>query len=139
MALIPLRSGGPSMSRAVRSTALLALCLMSLVAAASAGASSPQVHAARKCSLSAHEQRHSGASYVTSLNVKKTTCKKGKAVVRAYHKCRRAHGWKGKCGHKVKGYSCKRHIRDSSAFQYDATVTCRRGGKRVTHSYTQNK
>jgi hypothetical protein len=127
------------MSRAVRSTALLALCLMSLVAVAGAGASSPQVHAARKCSLSAHEQRHSGASYVTSLNVKKTTCKKGKAVVRAYHKCRRAHGWKGKCGHKVKGYSCKRKYLAKSTFQYDARVTCRNGAKRVVHTYTQNK
>jgi hypothetical protein len=127
------------MSRAVRSTALAALLVPSLFAAGGAGASSPSVHAAKSCHLSAHEQRHSGASYVTSLHVKKTSCKKGKAVVRAYHKCRRAHGWKGKCGHKVKGYKCKRHIQDSSSFQYDATVTCRRGAKRVTHSYTQNK
>ena len=89
------------MSRAVRSTALVALLLPALVAAGGAGASSPSVHAARMCSLSLHEQRHMGASYVTSLNVRKTTCRRGKAVVRAYHKCRRAHGWKGKCGHRV--------------------------------------
>jgi hypothetical protein len=118
---------------------LLALSALVLVASATAGARSPQVYAARSCHLSAHEQQHLGASYVTSLSVRKTSCSKGKAVVRAYHKCRRAHGWKGKCKHKVKGYSCKRHIRDSSSFQYDATVTCRRGSKRVTHSYTQNK
>ncbi len=127
------------MSRAVRSTALLALLPLSLAATGGAGASSPQVHAARSCSLSVYEQRHLGASYVTSLSVRKTTCKKGKAVVRAYHKCRRAHGWKGKCRHTVKGYSCKRHIIDSSPAQYDAKVTCRNGAKRVVHTYTQNK
>lgn len=119
----------------------LVASLLVLVAIPSAGtaASAPQVQAARSCRLSAHDQQHLGASYVTSLSVKKTSCKKGKAVVRAYHKCRRAHGWKGKCKHKVKGYRCKRHIRDSTRFQYDATVTCRRGAKRVTHSYTQNR
>ncbi|MEA2441223.1 MAG: hypothetical protein QOH76_2647 [Thermoleophilaceae bacterium] len=127
------------MSAAVRSAALLALLPLSLAVAAGAGASSPEVHAARKCNLTSHEQRHSGASYVTSLNVKKTSCKNGKAVVRAYHKCRRAHGWKGKCGHKVKGYSCKRKYLATSPFQYDARVTCRRGAKRVVHTYTQNK
>jgi hypothetical protein len=127
------------MSRIALSAALLALSVLAMAASASAGARSAQVHAARSCHLSAHEQQHLGASYVTSLSVKKTSCSKGKAVVRAYHKCRRAHGWKGKCKHRVKGYSCKRHIRDSSSFQYDATVTCRRGSKRVTHSYTQNK
>src|SRR3954452_16369783 len=125
------------MSRAVLVAAVAA---SSLIAAggASAGAS-PQVHAARGCHLSAHDQRHLGASYVTSLSVRHTSCSNGKAVVRAYQKCRRAHGWKGKCGHRVKGYACKRHITASSPVQYDAKVTCRRGGKRVFHHYTQNK
>jgi hypothetical protein len=124
------------MSRVVAGSALVVLALAT---AGGAGASSPQVHAARSCHLSASEQRHLGASYVTSLSVRKTSCSNGKAVVRAYHKCRRAHGWKGKCGHKVKGYSCTRHIQLSSPFQYDAKVTCRRGAKRVVHTYTQNK
>jgi hypothetical protein len=127
------------MSRIAFSAALLALGALALVASAGAGAASPQVHAAKSCHLSTHDQTHLGASYVTSLHVRKTSCRNGKAVVRAYQKCRRAHGWKGKCGHRVKGYKCKRHIQDSSSFQYDATVTCRRGTKRVTHTYTQNR
>jgi hypothetical protein len=139
MALIFISTRRFWMSRIALSAALLALGALALVSAAGAGARSPQVHAAKSCHLSVHDQMHLGASYVTSLSVKQTSCSKGKAVVRAYHKCRRAHGWKGKCGHKVKGYRCKRHIQDSSSFQYDATVTCRRGAKRVTHSYTQNK
>jgi hypothetical protein len=126
------------MSRLVL-VAASALVLIALVAATGAGAASPQVHAARSCHLSTHDQRHLGASYVTSLSVRHTSCSNGKAVVRAYQKCRRAHGWRGKCGHRVKGYSCKRHILDSVSTQYDAKVTCRRGGKRVWHTYTQNR
>jgi hypothetical protein len=124
------------MSRAILVAAVAA---SSLIAAGGAGAASPQVHAARSCHLSTHDQRHSGASYVTSLSVRHTSCSNGKAVVRAYQACRRAHGWRGKCGHRVKGYSCKRHILDSSPVQYDARVTCSRGGKRVWHTYTQNR
>ena len=115
-----------------------AVAASSLLAAGSAGAA-PQVHAAKSCHLSTHDQRHSGASYVTSLSVRHTSCSNGKAVVRAYQKCRAAHGWKGKCGHRVKGFSCSRHILDSSPVQYDARVSCRRGAKRVTHTYTQNR
>jgi hypothetical protein len=116
--------------------ALAAVALLAL--AGGAGASSTEVHAAKSCNISG-QQRSLGASYVTSLSVRHTSCSNGKAVVRAYHKCRRAHGWKGKCRHRVKGYSCKRHILDSSPVQYDARVTCRNGVKRVVHTYTQNK
>jgi hypothetical protein len=127
------------MTHAVRA-ALMALVLAALAASATATAgAAPRVHAARSCHLTRHEQRHLGAAYITSLSVRHTSCSNGKAVVRAYHECRKAHGWKGRCGHRVKGFSCKRHIQDSSPVQYDAKVTCRRGGKRVTHTYTQNK
>jgi hypothetical protein len=122
------------MSRVV---SVAAVAAVSLFAAGGAGAS-PQVHAAKSCNISG-QQRSLGASYVTSLSVRHTSCSKGKAVVRAYHACRQAHGWKGKCGHRVKGFRCRRHIQASSPVQYDAKVTCRRGGKRVTHTYTQNK
>ena len=122
------------MSRAVLVVAVAAVSLL-VIAGASA---SPQVHAARSCNING-QQQHLGASYVTSLSVRHTSCANGKAVVKAYQKCRRAHGWRGKCGHRVKGYKCARHIQDSSPVQYDAKVTCRRGAKRVTHTYTQNK
>jgi hypothetical protein len=126
------------MSRAVRAS-LLALLLVALFAVPGAGATGPQAVAAGGCHLSTNEQRHLGASYVTSLSVRHTSCSSGKAVVRAYQACRRAHGWKGKCGHKVNGYKCTRHIQASSPAQYDAKVTCKRGAKRVVHTYTQNK
>src|SRR3954447_22503095 len=124
------------MSRVVPATAVAALAL---VTAGGSAAGSPQAHAARTCHLSAENQRGLGASYVGSLNVRHTSCGKGKKVVKAYQHCRAAHGWRGKCRHRVKGYKCKRHIRESSSVQYDATVTCKRGGKRVVHTYTENK
>jgi hypothetical protein len=127
------------MSRLVRSSALLAaasaLVLFALVGAGGAAGSSPQAHAAGKCHLSASEQRHLGASYVTSLSVRRTSCKTGKAVVRAYHKCRGSA--RGRCHHKVKRFSCKEH-RSGISTQFDASVACKRGGKRVNFTYTQN-
>jgi hypothetical protein len=116
------------MSRVVTLGAMSA-ALLALAGAGAAAGSSPIAHAAGKCHLSSHEQRHLGASYVTSLSVSGTSCRTGKSVTRSYH----AHG-----GH-VSGWGCSRHILDSSRFQYDARVTCKRGGKRVVHTYTQNK
>jgi hypothetical protein len=115
------------MSRVVTVAALLAVPL-ALATAGGAAGNAPVVHAAGGCHLSSHEQRHLGASYVTSLSVRKTSCRTGKTVVRSYHQ----HG-----GH-VSGWSCHRRILDKSPAQYDAKVTCARGGKRVVHTYTQN-
>jgi hypothetical protein len=44
----------------------------------------------------------------------------------------------GRCGHAA-GYSCTRHLIDKSSVAYDARVTCRRGSKRVVHTYQQDK
>jgi hypothetical protein len=127
------------MSRAVRTSVLLALVsLLALVGAGSAVAGSSSAHAAGSCHLSNYDYGHLGASYVTSLSVKGVSCGTGKSVVRAYHKCRSKHGWMGKCGHAA-GYSCSRHIIDRSPAAYDAKVTCKRGGKRVVHTYQENK
>ena len=127
------------MSRAVRTSALLAcVALLALATAGGAVAGSASVHAAGSCHLSTHDYSHLGASYVTSLSVKGVSCKTGKSVVRAYHKCRSRGGWMGKCGHAA-GYGCSRKILDRSSVAYDAKVTCKRGGKRVVHTYQQNR
>ena len=116
---------------------LVAVAAVSLLCAASAGAS-PSVHAAGKCHLSGHDQRHSGASYLTSLSVKHTSCSTGKAVVRAFNACRHASGGAGgHCHHRVKGYSCSEH-RAGISVQYDSTTNCSRGSRRVHFTYTQN-
>ena len=113
------------MSRIPLVAAVSALAL----ATAGGATASPTVSAAGKCHLSSSQQRHLGPSYVTSLSVRGVSCRTGRAKVRAYHRNR---------GH-VRGWSCHRRTLSNSRFQYDARVTCRRGGKRVVWTYTQNK
>jgi hypothetical protein len=110
-----------------RISLVAAVSALALTAAGGATAS-PTVSAAGGCHLSSHDQRHSGPTYLTSLRVRSTSCRTGKAVVRSYHRHR---------GH-VSGWSCHRRILDKSRFQYDARVTCKRGGKRVIWTYSQN-
>lgn len=104
------------------------------------GAASAQRAGVTPCHLTAHEQRSLGASYVTSLKVKNTTCAKGKAVTLAFNKCRTAGGKpQGKCDRKVGQYTCTEHRYDAVPHvQYSSKVTCVAGGKRVLSTYTQN-
>lgn len=110
-----------------------------VAAFASAGASA-QKAGPTPCKLTAHEQRTLGASYVTSLKVKGTTCAKGKSVTLAFNKCRTAGGKpQGTCKHKVGHYSCTEHRYDAvPQVQYSSKVTCVWGKKRVLSTYTQN-
>jgi hypothetical protein len=105
------------------------------LSAAGTAAGSPQAHAAGGCHLSSHEQRHMGATYVTSLSVKHTSCSTGKSVVRAFNKCRK--GPKGHCHHRVKHFKCTEH-RSGIRVQFNSSVNCKRGSKRVHFTYTQN-
>jgi hypothetical protein len=139
------------MSCGKRISAMLAACLAAsglivaaLVTAAlastGAGASSIATASAHGCDLTTHEQRHLGASYVTSLKVSNTTCSKGKKVVKAFHECRLASGGaNGKCHHRVLHYRCGEHRYDAVPHvQYNSKVKCTRGDRVVRHTYTQN-
>ena len=75
--------------------------------------------------------------YITSLSVRGVSCATGKSVAVAWTKCRREHGRKGRCTHKVKRYSCAEK-RVSIPTEFDGVVTCRKGSKRVKFSYQQN-
>ena len=112
---------------------LMTLAMASLSSDANAG-----IKLNRGCNISG-EETHLGASYVTSLNVKNTSCGKGKKVVKAFNKCRHHHGGaNGKCKSKVKGYNCNEGKRSGSPAQYYAKVKCKNGGKKVVFEYTQN-
>ena len=92
----------------------------------------------RACTVGAQESRHLGPTYVTSLKVRDRTCTFGKQLVRAYYKCRVAHGGAaGRCPAKVLGFAC-RETREGISIQFDAVVTCSRGTARVRHTYTQD-
>jgi hypothetical protein len=122
--------------RLIASLATLAL-LVAVAATATAGAAPA---AKRSCHLSSHDQRHLGASYVTSLSVRHTSCSKGKKVTKAYNKCRHRHGGaNGHCHQAVKGYRCSENRFDVlPGVQYSAKVKCHNGKRRVRFTYTEN-
>jgi heat shock protein HslJ len=119
----------------------LATALLGAMIASSAAADGSQASAsATGCTLSAHDQRHLGASYVTSLKVDGTTCAKGKGVTLAFNQCRTAGGKpQGKCNRKVGNYTCSEKRYDAvPGVQYSSKVTCTWGQKKVFSTYTQN-
>jgi hypothetical protein len=134
---MPRSMNPPRTTSAAAAAALAALVLSALAAGAQA---SPVATASKTCSLSTQEQRHLGASYVTSLKVVGTTCSKGKTVVEDFHACRKDSGGKnGKCTSKVDGYSCEENRYDAVPdVQYNSRVKCERGDRVVRHTYTQN-
>ncbi len=117
-------------------TALLA----GLVASGSLAAAPTATASATSCTLSTKDQRHLGASYVTSLKVEGTTCAKGKGVTLAFNNCRTAGGKpQGTCNRKVGHYTCTEKRYDAvPGVQYSSKVTCTWGAKKILSTYTQN-
>lgn len=119
-------------------TVLGVLLASVLLAAPSSPAAGATAGGLRACALGAQESRHLGPTYVTSLKVRDRTCSFGRQLVRAYYKCRVAHGGvAGRCPSKVLGFAC-RETRQGITIQFDGVVTCTRGAARVKHTYTQN-
>jgi hypothetical protein len=112
----------------------LAISLTAALALIPSGSASAGV-----CSIHGQEESF-GPTYVTSLRVIHTSCKRGKQVVRAYHSCRKANGGivRGRCTRKVLGYRCKEQRGPSNGVQISPKVTCRRGTARVIHTYSQD-
>jgi hypothetical protein len=123
----------------LRRTILLAAAALSALAILPAGAlaaSGPEAVAAKSCSL-AGKTRSLGPTYTTSLSVKRTSCAKGRGLVTAYYNCRKRNGGrKGRCGG-VSGYSCSERRYNVIKTQFDAKATCKKGRKKVVHTYTQ--
>ena len=127
------------MSLFSRTSLALVLVLAAAAALAAGPSGAARVHAAGHCHLSAHAQRHLGATYVRNLRVRHTSCRTGRRVAKAFYKCRHHHGGaNGHCGHKVKHFRCKENRGQASPVQYNSSVSCKRGGKRVKFGYTQN-
>lgn len=129
------------MSKQMLGTASLVLAVLLTGALATTGAGAEPGAAAavsfKRCDISG-QQTKLGASYVTSLKVSSVSCRKGKKVIKAYHRCRKAKGG-GVCGNPGKGFRCKEGKRVGVPdVQYSATVKCRKGKKRVKSAYTQN-
>ena len=103
-----------------------------LVVAAAAIAASSAPAAAKNCDIG--NSRSYGTTYVIEISVSGVSCAKGKRVIRAFHDCRP--GKTGRCP-RGSGYRCSERRFNKSPQSYDSDVTCKRGAKRVTHTYTQ--
>jgi len=130
------------MSRTIRLGLVLAAIGLMTAIPSTASADGPSASASRNCSLSPNQQQNGfpPASYVTSIRVFNTTCRSGKRVIRAYHRCRAANGGRnGRCPHRVLRYRCSEGARQSvPGVQYSTRVTCRKGGRKIVSTYTQN-
>jgi hypothetical protein len=111
-------------------TSRLALLLVAATAATLVVFTAPA--AAKSCDVG--NTRGYGTTYVVKIGVSGVSCAKGKSLVRAFQACRP--GKSGKCA-RVSGYRCSERRFNKSPQSYDSNVTCKKGGKRVTHTYTQ--
>ena len=124
----------PAMTPAEIAPARLALVALLAAVAIVLLAGVPTAHA-RSCP---DGRLPSGNGYFTSLTVTKVSCKTGKRVVLAYYTCRIKKGKKARCTDKVMGYSCRERKRTEIPTEINARVSCRRGARRVVHTYQQN-
>ena len=119
--------------------ALVAAVLVAIAAASPSPASTAHASALHRCRLTQKQTEHFGPTYVTSISVAHVSCTTGKSVVRAFHRCRKAHGGvKGRCptSTSVLGFHC-REKRLAIKTQFSSKVTCASGTRRVVHTYTQ--
>lgn len=125
------------MTRGVSTFATVALVAALLAAPASGSDEAKSPRSA--CDISGQEQSL-GASYVTSLKVRNTSCGKGVKVVIAYNACRKANGGANSrnCPGTAKGFRCVTKVLAESPAQFNAKFDCRRGDKQVKGTYTQN-
>lgn len=94
----------------------------------------------RSCSLTLEQARSFGPGYVFNVDVKGTSCRKGKKVVRGFHKCRKENGGKrGRCKSKVQGFKCSEKRFDQiKRVSFKSNMTCKRGGASVKSQYSEN-
>ncbi len=79
--------------------------------------------------------------YFTELRATNVSCKRARRLVRSYYKCRMRKGIRASCsGRTINGLKCResRPANLQLDTQINARVTCRKGSRRVRHSYQQN-
>lgn len=118
------------MPSSIRRSIILATTLAAIAVAAGAGASAAQ---ASTCT----PPKYRGSGYFTSLTATHVSCRTATKLVRAYYSCRIKKGKTGRCTTKILGYSCK-ETRRSIPTELNSRVTCKRGARRVVHTYQQN-
>ena len=130
----------PASSRLLRAVAVSAC----LAVVGLAGSSSPASAATRTCKAGSTKYPNSNpGGYFTSLKVTNVGCSTGSSLMKAFYRCRRANGQgvQGRCrSSKVNGLRCteRRPASGNNGSEFNATVTCTSGSKKIVHTYQQN-
>ena len=77
-----------------------------------------------------------GQGYFTSLKVTNISCAGGKDVMRGHYRCRIKNGIKGRC-RSFNGWSCTER-RQAISTEYNARVICKKSGRTVNYTYSQD-
>ena len=127
----------PRLSRALTTIALTACLLVAGLVVTQTSADA----ATRACADPPSKAGLKGG-YFRALRVTNVSCASGKKLVYAYYACRmRKGGLKASCsGRTINSLKCteRRNPDLESEFSFSATVTCKKGSKKVVHSYDQN-
>jgi hypothetical protein len=111
---------------------LTAAAAATLALALPAVGASPAEAALKRCSPGAYP----GQGYFTSLKVEKISCSGGRDVMRAHYRCRTQNGRKGRCS-SFSGWRCT-ESRQASSTLYNALVVCKKSGRTVRYTYSQD-
>lgn len=134
----------PRITRALIALALAAGLAVAGLAVAGPGGAEGKHTRIERCSVKSFKYPNTNpGGYFTSLRVRSTSCRTGRAVARAWYSCRvRNGGLDGECNRRtVRRYRCteRRPEGSQSQEQINAKVTCRRGRHGlVIHTYQQN-
>ena len=118
---------------------LVALTLIAALAAIVTAIGAQTAQSATRCSLSASERypKVTKPTYNLTVKVSGTSCATGKRVIKAYHACRSVAGVR--CTRKVlKSWSCTGKKTSTIPTQFEASVTCKYGSRRVDSTFQQN-
>lgn len=127
----------PRLSRALTTIALTA-CLL----AAGLVVAQTNAHARTRACPDPPSKAGLKGGYFKALRVTNVTCATGKKLVYAYYACRmRKGGRKASCsGRTINNLRCseRRNPDLETELVFSATVTCKKGTKKVVHTYDQN-
>jgi len=137
-----------SLSRSPR--VVRAVVVSACFAVAGLVAATPSSAATYSCTPPAYpDTRHGGyfagpngaKKFRVSGYSKSRACRSGRSLILAYHNCRRERGIKGSCsGRTINGLKCTER-RDPDLqirSELNASVSCRKGTKRISYIYQQN-
>ena len=118
---------------------LAALTLIAALAALATAIGAQTAQSATRCSLSASERypKVTKPTYNLTVKVTATSCATGKRVIKSYHACRSVTGVR--CTKKVRrSWTCTGKKTSTIPTQFEGSVTCKYGSRRVTSTFQQN-